>query len=110
MTTILFALAIASIIYVMIFTRPNVFYALSVSSQYETDHGMAHLVAAKNILKYLNRIKEFFLVYEGDDELNGKPPLLMTRPPGFVRGTPSEVAMMMSSTWPVTTPSSVIDI
>ena len=69
MTMIPYASAIGSIMYAMICTRPDVSYALSVSSRYQSDPGMAHWTAVKNILKYLNRTKEMFLVYGGDDEL-----------------------------------------
>ena len=55
--------------YAMICTRPDVSYALSVSSRYQSDPGPGHWSAVKNILKYLNRTKEMFLVYGGDEEL-----------------------------------------
>ena len=72
MTTIPFASAIGSIMYAMICTRPDVAFALSVSSRYQSDPGMGHWTAVKNILKYLNRTKEMFLVYGGDEELRVK--------------------------------------
>ena len=34
-----------------------------------TNHGMEHWTAVKNILKYLKRTKDMFLVYGGDEEL-----------------------------------------
>ena len=42
MTMIPFASAIGSIMYVMICTRPDVAFALSVSSRYQSDPGMGH--------------------------------------------------------------------
>ena len=66
MTKIPYASAIGSIMYAMICTRPDVSFALSVSSRYQSDPGMGHWTAVKNILKYLNRTKEMFLVYGGD--------------------------------------------
>jgi len=72
MTTIPFASAIGSIMYAMICTRPDVAFALSVSSRYQSDPGMGYWTAVKNILKYLNRTKEMFLVYGGDEELRVK--------------------------------------
>ena len=51
----------------MICTRPDVSYALSVMSRYQSDPGEGHWVAVKNILKYLRRTKDMFLVYEGND-------------------------------------------
>ena len=53
----------------MICTRPNVLFALSATSRYQSEPGEAHWIAAKNILKYLKRTKDQFLVYGGTDEL-----------------------------------------
>jgi hypothetical protein len=41
-------------------------------SRYQSDPGVGHWTAVKNILKYLNRTKEMFLVYGGDEQLVGK--------------------------------------
>ena len=46
--------------YAMLFTQPDVSYALSVTSIYQSDPGMGHWVAVKNILKYLKRTKDVF--------------------------------------------------
>lgn len=69
MNGIPYASLIGSIMYAMICTRPDVAYALSATSRYQSDPGEAHWTAAKNILKYLKRHKDDFLVYGGDDEL-----------------------------------------
>ena len=69
MSKIPFASAIGSIMYAMICTRPDVSYALSVTSRYQSDPGHDHWTAVKNILKYLKRTKDMFLVYGGDEEL-----------------------------------------
>ena len=59
--------------YFMIYTRPNVSYALSVSSRYQSNLGEGHRVAVKNILKYLRRTKDIFLIYgDGDNDLHVK--------------------------------------
>ena len=52
----------------MICTRPNVSYALSVTSKYQSDLSEGHWMAIKNILKYLRRTKDVFLLY-GDGDL-----------------------------------------
>ena len=72
MSVVRYASAIGSIMYVMICTRPDVSFALSVSSRYQSDPGMGHQTTVKNILKYLNRTKKMFLVYGGDEELTVK--------------------------------------
>ena len=41
----------------------------SLTSRYQSDPGVEHWTAVKNILKYLNRTKEMFLVYGSDQEL-----------------------------------------
>ena len=69
MKKIKYASAIGSIMYAMICTRPDVSYALSVTSRYQADYGESHWTAVKNILKYLRRTKDMFLVYGGEEEL-----------------------------------------
>jgi hypothetical protein len=61
--------AIGSIMYAMLCTRPDVSNALSLTSRYQSDPGVEHWTAVKNILKYLNRTKKMFLVYGGDEQL-----------------------------------------
>ena len=55
--------------YAMISTRPDVSYALSVTSRHQSDLGDSHWTAVKNILKYLRKTKNVFLVYGGEEEL-----------------------------------------
>ena len=69
MSKVPYASAIGSIMYAMISTRPDVSYALSVTSRYQSDPGESHWTAVKNILKYLRRTKNVFLVYGGEEEL-----------------------------------------
>ncbi|KAL0313451.1 UNVERIFIED_CONTAM: Retrovirus-related Pol polyprotein from transposon TNT 1-94 [Sesamum radiatum] len=65
MSIIPYASAIGSIQYVVQCTRPNVAYALSVTSRYQACAGEEHLGAEKSILKYLKRTKDIFLIYGG---------------------------------------------
>ena len=65
MDAIPYASAVGSIMYAMICTRPDVSYALSVTSRYQSDPGESHWTAVKNIMKYLRRTKDVFLVYGG---------------------------------------------
>ena len=60
-----YASAIGSIMYAMICTRPDVSYALSMTSRFQQNPGDDHWIAVKNILKYLRRTKDMFLVYGG---------------------------------------------
>ncbi|OAO97959.1 hypothetical protein AXX17_AT4G08610 [Arabidopsis thaliana] len=58
-----------SIMYAMLCTRPDVACALSMTSRYQSDPGESHWIVVKNILKYLRRTKDKFLVYGGSEEL-----------------------------------------
>jgi hypothetical protein len=69
MRVIPYASAIGSIMYAMICTRPDVSYALSATSRYQSNYGEAYWTIVKNILKYLRRTKEVFLVFGGEEEL-----------------------------------------
>ena len=70
MSKIPYASAIGSIMYAMLCTRPDVSYALSITSRYQSYPGESHWTAVKNILKYLRRSKDMFLVYGGlEDDL-----------------------------------------
>jgi hypothetical protein len=64
-----YASAIGSIMYAMICTRPDISYALSMTSRYQSEPGEDHWTAVKTILKYLRRTKNMFLVYGRDEEL-----------------------------------------
>ena len=67
MNEIPYASAIGSIMYAMLCTRPDVSYALSATSRYQSNPGEGHWIAVKNILKYLRRTKEKFLIYGGHE-------------------------------------------
>ncbi|KAK8983773.1 hypothetical protein V6N11_009559 [Hibiscus sabdariffa] len=72
MSQIPYASAIGSIMYAMICTRPDLSHALSMTSRYQANPGEGHWIAVKNILKYLRRTKDVFLVYGGEEELRIK--------------------------------------
>jgi hypothetical protein len=69
MRAIPYALTIGSIMYAMICTHLDVSYALSAMSRCQSNYGEAHWTTVKNILKYLRRTKEAFLVFVGEEEL-----------------------------------------
>ncbi|KAJ9566547.1 hypothetical protein OSB04_002513 [Centaurea solstitialis] len=71
MKSVPYASAIGSIMYAMLCTRPDVAYSVSVTSRYQQNPGEPHWVAVKNILKYLRRTKDMFLVFGGSkDEIS----------------------------------------
>ena len=68
MIRIPYALAIGSIMYSMLCTRPDVSFSLSIARRFQANYGEEHWTAVKNILKYLRRTKDMFLIY-GDSKL-----------------------------------------
>jgi hypothetical protein len=58
--------------YAMICTCPDVSDALCAMSRHQSNYGEAHWTIVKNILKYLRRTKEVFLVFGGEEELDVK--------------------------------------
>ena len=64
-----YASAIGSIMYAMLCTRPDVCLAISLAGRYQSNPRVDHWTTVKNILKYLKRTKDMFLVYGGDKEL-----------------------------------------
>ena len=69
MKVIPYASAIGSIMYAMLCTRPDVCLAISIAGRYQSNPEVEHWTAVKNILKYLKRTKDMFLIYGGDKEL-----------------------------------------
>ena len=67
MEKILYASAIGSIMYAMLCTRPDVAFALSVTSRFQANPSESHWEAVKCIFKYLRRNKDLFLVYGGEE-------------------------------------------
>ncbi|KAM1034510.1 hypothetical protein PS1_038203 [Malus domestica] len=49
--------------------RPDIAYAVSITSRYQSNPGSEHWAAVKMVLKYLRRTKDMFLVYGGAIEL-----------------------------------------
>ncbi|KAJ9553104.1 hypothetical protein OSB04_017149 [Centaurea solstitialis] len=68
MKSVPYASAIGSIMYAMLCTRPDVAYSVSVTSRYQQNPGEPHWVVVKNILKYLRRTKDMFLVFGGSED------------------------------------------
>jgi hypothetical protein len=69
MRVIPYAPTIGSVMYAMICTRLDVSYALSATNMYQSNYGDTHWTIVKNILKYLRRSKEAFLVFGGEQGL-----------------------------------------
>nr|GFA37909.1 hypothetical protein [Tanacetum cinerariifolium] len=63
MQNVLYASAVGSIMYAMRYTRPDVAFALNITSRFQQNPGDIHWTTVKNILKYLRNTKDMFLVY-----------------------------------------------
>ena len=55
---------IGSLMYLAVSTRPDISYAVSALSQFNTNYGKEHWNAAKRVLRYLNGTSEYKLVYK----------------------------------------------
>ena len=69
MKVIPYASTIGCIMYTMMCSRPDECLAISLAGRYQSNPGVDHWTAVKNILKYLKRTKDMFLVYGADKEL-----------------------------------------
>ena len=69
MSRVPYASTVVTIIHVMISTRPDVAFPLSMVSQYQGNPSRAHWIVVKNILKYLRITKDWVLVLGGSDIL-----------------------------------------
>lgn len=63
------ASALGSIMYSMHCTRPNIAYVVGVTSRYQSNPRQTHWKDVKDILKYLRRTKDLFIVYGGGSNL-----------------------------------------
>ncbi|KAI5341865.1 hypothetical protein L3X38_009740 [Prunus dulcis] len=69
MSSIPYASAIGSLMYAMLCTRPDISYAVSITSRYQSNSGSEYWSGVKTVLKYLRRTNDMFLVYGGNPEL-----------------------------------------
>ena len=58
MSRIPYASTIGSIMYAMICTRPDVTFAISLTSRYQANRGESHWAVVKTILKYLMSVSK----------------------------------------------------
>lgn len=59
--------AVGAIMYCMLGTRPDIAYAITALSQYNSNYGAAHWNAVKRVIRYLNTTKNHALVYGGNN-------------------------------------------
>ena len=63
MREIPYASAIESLMYAMLCTRPDICFVVVMVSRYQSDPGEEHWTTVKYIFKYLQRTRDYMLVY-----------------------------------------------
>ena len=69
MARVPYANAVGSLMYAMICTRPNIYFAIGIVSRFQSNPRLAHWKAVKRILRYLKGTTEYILCYQGSDLL-----------------------------------------
>ena len=58
-----YAPVVGSIMYVQVYTRPNIAFSISMLGRYQSNPGIDHWRVAKKVLRYLQGTEEYMLVY-----------------------------------------------
>ena len=70
MKNIPYALAIGSLMYAQVCTKPDIPYAVRVLGRYQSNPGMEHWRAAKKVMRYRQETKDYMLMYRQTDNLD----------------------------------------
>ena len=66
MKSIPYASAMGSLMYAMLCTRLDIYFALGMISRYQLDPGKENWIAIKHIFKYLRRTRDYMLVFQDE--------------------------------------------
>ena len=69
MENIPYASSVSSLMYAQVCTRPDIAFIVGVLGRYLSNLGQAHWVAAKKVMRYLQRTKDYMLVYRKMENL-----------------------------------------
>ena len=69
MQKIPYASAVGSLMYAQVFTRPDIAFIVGMLGRYMSNPGVDHWKAAKRVMRYLKRTKDFMLTYRRSDSL-----------------------------------------
>ena len=69
MQQIPYASAIGSLMYAQVYTRPDIAYIVGMLGRYLSNPGKDHWIAAKRVMRYLQRTKDYMLTYRKSDQL-----------------------------------------
>ena len=58
-----YASVVGSLMYAILCTRSDIYFAVGMVSRYQSDHGEEHWIAVKHIFKYLRRTRDYMLVF-----------------------------------------------
>ncbi|KAM2628345.1 hypothetical protein TB2_001696 [Malus domestica] len=64
-----YASLVGSLMYAQVCTRPDLAFAVSVLGRFQSNPGTAHWIAAKKVLRYLKRTRDYMLTYSYVDNL-----------------------------------------
>ncbi|KAA0067546.1 gag/pol protein [Cucumis melo var. makuwa] len=67
MRCIPYASTVGSLMYVILYTRPDICYTVGIVSKYQSNPGLDHWTAVKIIIKYPRRMRDYMLVYRAKD-------------------------------------------
>ena len=69
MKNVPYASALGSIMYAQVYTRPDIAFATGLLGRYQSNLGHDHWVAAKKVMRYLKRTKDYMLIYKHVQDL-----------------------------------------
>ena len=67
MSVIQYSSAIGSLIYAMIYARPDIAYSMGLVSRYQSNQGLAYWRAVKKILQHVKGTTHYSLCYQEED-------------------------------------------
>ena len=67
MKTVPYTMLIGSLNYAMLYTRPNIYFAMGMVCKYQLNPESLNLVGVKHILKYLKRTRDYMLIHQSED-------------------------------------------
>ena len=69
MQKIPYASVVGSLMYAQVCTRPDIAYIVGMLGRYLSNPGLDHWIAAKRVMRYLQKTKHYMLTYRKSDQL-----------------------------------------
>ena len=69
MQNIPYASTVGSLMYALVYTRPDITFVVGMLGRYQSNPGMDHQRAAKKVMRYLKGTKNYMLMYKQTDNL-----------------------------------------